>query len=67
MKRLLLFPALMACAFLSGCLAATAVGVAANTVEAGVKVTGAVVGATVDAVTTSDEEKEKKEAKKQKD
>ncbi len=67
MKKFFLIPALMTCAFLPGCIAATAVSVAANTVEAGAKVTGKVVGASVDAVTTSDEEKRKKEAKKNKD
>lgn len=63
LKRLFLFPTVMACAFLSGCIVATAVDVAAETVETGVKVTGAVVGAGVDAVTTSQEEREKKEQK----
>ena len=44
---------------LSGCIATTAVGLAAETVEAGVEITGAVIGTSVDLVTTSDEEREK--------
>lgn len=46
--------------FLSGCIAATAIHVASETVQAGVGVTGAVIGTSVDMVTTSDEEREKK-------
>ena len=49
----------------SGCIAATAIDVAASTVGAGVKVTGAVVGTGVDLVTTSKDEKKKKEKKAQ--
>ena len=45
--------------FLSGCIAATAINLAAETVEAGVEITGAVVGTSVDLVTTSDEERER--------
>lgn len=60
LRNIVLFPLLMSASFLSGCIAATAIGVAADTVEVSAKVTGAVVGATVDAVTTSDEEREKK-------
>lgn len=47
----------------TGCIAATAVDVAASTVSAGVKVTGAVVGTGVDLVTTSKDEKKKNEKK----
>ena len=63
-RRVLLFPMIMSACFLSGCLAATAIEVAAETVEAGVEVTGAVVGASVDAVTTSKDEREAKKKKK---
>lgn len=59
-KRYFLFPAIMMASFLSGCIAATAIEVAAETVEAGVEITGAVVGAGVDAVTTSKDEREAK-------
>ncbi|MEM6708519.1 MAG: hypothetical protein AAF648_07010 [Pseudomonadota bacterium] len=38
------------CCGLSGCLVTTAIGVAAETVEAGVGITGAAVGATAGAV-----------------
>ncbi len=58
--RKLIFSAVMACSFLSGCVAATAIEIAAETVEAGVEVTGAVVGTTVDKVTTSKEERKAK-------
>ena len=43
---------------LSGCIVATAVDIAAETVEAGVEVTGAVIGTGVDLVTTSEDEKD---------
>lgn len=46
--------------FLSGCVAATAISVASETVQAGVGVTGAVIGTSVDLVMTSDEERERK-------
>ena len=53
------------CAPLAGCLVTTVVGVAAETVEAGVGITGAAVGATagavVDAVDGDDEDREKRE------
>lgn len=48
---------------LTGCLAATAIDIAAETVEAGVEITGAVIGTSVDLVTTSEEEREKKKKK----
>ncbi|MAK62841.1 MAG: hypothetical protein CMK09_17875 [Ponticaulis sp.] len=48
---------------LTGCLAATAIDIAAETVEAGVEITGAVVGTSVDLVTTSEEERERKRKK----
>tara|TARA_X000000950_G_scaffold243510_2_gene298915 strand:+ start:261804 stop:262031 length:228 start_codon:yes stop_codon:yes gene_type:complete len=44
--------------FLSGCIATTAVGLAAETVEAGVEITGAVIGTGVDLVTTSEDERD---------
>ena len=44
---------------LSGCIATTAIDLAAETVEAGVGITGAVVGTTVDKVTTSEAERER--------
>lgn len=40
---------------LQGCLVTTVVGVAAGTVEAGVGITGAAVGAVVDVVTDDDD------------
>lgn len=50
MKALRL-PAIALFSFLlGGCLARTVVGVAAETVEAGVEITGAVAGAAVDVV-----------------
>ncbi|HBH90166.1 MULTISPECIES: hypothetical protein [Ponticaulis] len=51
--------AAMAAFSLSGCIATTAVGLAAETVEAGVEITGAVIGTSVDLVTTSEEERER--------
>ncbi|MFC6196968.1 hypothetical protein [Ponticaulis profundi] len=44
---------------LPGCIAATAISVASETVQAGVGVTGAVVGTAVDKVTTSKEERKR--------
>jgi len=46
--------------FLSGCIATTAVGLAAETVEAGVEITGAVIGTGVDLVTTSGKKSKEK-------
>jgi hypothetical protein len=57
---------------LSGCLVGTAIDIAAETVEAGVEITGAVAGAAVDVVVPGDgkdddEEKDKKKKKKDMD
>ncbi len=52
---------------LGGCLAAAAVEVVAETVEAGVEITGAVVGTTVDVITPDGDDDDKKEKKKKKD
>lgn len=65
MSRILSAAVALACApLLSGCLIGTAVGLAGDVVEGGVKTTGAVVGAGVDAVHTSDEERERKERRR---
>lgn len=42
--------------FLQGCIVSTAVGVVAETIEAGVEVTGAVVGTAVDIVVPDGED-----------
>jgi hypothetical protein len=63
MKRVIL-AASAAVFLLSGCLAAAAVGTAGAVVGTAAGVTGAVVGGAVDAVTTSQAEKDKKDAKK---
>lgn len=41
---------------LQGCIAATVVEIAAETIEAGVEITGAVVGGVVDVITPDDDE-----------
>jgi hypothetical protein len=41
---------------LQGCIAVTVVEIAAETIEAGVEITGAVVGSVVDVITPEDEE-----------
>lgn len=56
MKIILASLAAFACTTLSGCIIASAAGAA-------VGVTGAVVGGTVDMVTTSQEEKDRKDAR----
>lgn len=53
--KLLLLPVAL---LMQGCIVATVVEVAAETVEAGVEVTGAVVGGVVDVVTPDDDEDE---------
>ena len=61
---------LLAAPTLSGCLALTVADAAASaavgTVKTGAKVTGAVVGGTADAVTTSDTERCLRDAKREK-
>ncbi len=52
------FGLLLGCLLLPGCVVSTVIGVAAETVEAGIEITGAVVGAAVDIVTDDDEEDE---------
>ncbi len=42
---------------LQGCIASSITGLAAETIEAGVEVTSAVVGGVVDAVTPNDKDK----------
>jgi hypothetical protein len=49
---------LIAIASLQGCLAGAVVEIAAETIEAGVEVTGAAVGGVVDIVTPDDDEEE---------
>ncbi len=49
---------LVATACLQGCLAGAVVEIAAETIEAGVEVTGAAVGGVVDIVTPDDDEEE---------
>ncbi|MFT5134204.1 MAG: hypothetical protein ACI9SC_002677 [Gammaproteobacteria bacterium] len=53
LKLLFLFCSLL---FLQGCIVSTAVGVVAETIEAGVEVTGAVVGTAVDIVVPDDDD-----------
>ena len=69
-RPLLIAAVLLAASPLSGCAAVavvdTAASVAATTVKTGAKVTGAVVGAGVDAMTTSEREACIKEMKRQK-
>jgi hypothetical protein len=43
---------------LQGCIAGTVVEIAAETIEAGVEITGAAVGGIVDVVTPDDEDEE---------
>lgn len=49
---------LLAMACLQGCLAGAVVEIAAETIEAGVEVTGAAVGGVVDIVTPDNDEEE---------
>jgi len=49
---------LLAAACLQGCLAGAVVEIAAETIEAGVEVTGAAVGGVVDIVTPDDDEED---------
>lgn len=50
MKNLMLIPVLFLLVLLQGCVAGTVIDVLAETVEAGVEVTGAVVGTAVDVI-----------------
>jgi len=62
MKRL---PQTIACLFLlpslQSCIVSSAIGVVAETVEAGVEITGAVIGTTVDIIIPDGDDKEKEE------
>ena len=58
MMRLVKFACITITAtLLQGCIASTIIGLAAETIEAGVEVTSAVVGGVVDAVTPNDKDK----------
>lgn len=57
-KLLIFLP--VAC-LLQGCIAGTVIEIAAETIEAGVEVTGAAVGGVVDIVTPDDDDKDEKD------
>jgi len=60
--RILLISSMLA--LLQGCLAGAVINVVAETVEAGVEITGAVIGTAVDIVVPNGKNKEDKEEKK---
>lgn len=62
-KHLFIMPLLASLCLLQGCVVATAIDIASETVQAGVGVTGAVIGAGVDIVTDDDDDDKKSDKK----